>query len=275
MIDIDIKKVEEIIRHVAEVEVMPRFKNLQEGDISEKNGPTDLVTVADLASEKLFTKLLSEYLPDSLVVGEEAVFKDISVLDKLKENNPVWVIDPIDGTYNFSHGTENFGILLALVQGGITQYGWAFDALGNRMLSAKKGHGVFLNGEEIKLRNDKRDISEIILQGGGGQAEAFKDISRFFKEVINIRCSLHDFMNMLTGKADALLHINKVTPWDHAACCLMVEEAGGFIGLIDGENREAYNPTELKPAFLLAAQSEELWYKMHDKVFGKLKDRAA
>src|SRR5690242_20626479 len=110
---IDLEKVSAIIRHVSETEVMPRFNNLQKSEIREKH-PGDFVTVADEASEREFTKLLSGLLPGSLVVGEEAVSKDLSVLEKLKDDKPVWVIDPIDGTYNFSHGRSKFGILIAL-----------------------------------------------------------------------------------------------------------------------------------------------------------------
>ena len=120
MIDIDTAKIEQIIRHVSATEVMPRFNNLLESEIRQKN-PGDFVTVADEASERVFSKLLAEALPGSLVVGEEAVAKDLSVLDKLKGDQPVWVIDPIDGTYNYSHGSKKFGILISLMQSGVTQ----------------------------------------------------------------------------------------------------------------------------------------------------------
>ena len=92
---IDVQKVADILRHVSETEVMPRFKNLATGDIREKN-PGDFVTVADEASEKALSALLREYLPGSDVVGEEAVSKDESVLGKFNSGQPIWVIDVKD-----------------------------------------------------------------------------------------------------------------------------------------------------------------------------------
>jgi len=256
MKDIDSKKIEDIIRHVAATEVMPRWRNLQKHDIREK-GPGDLVTVADEASEKVFTKLLAEALPGSLVVGEEAVAKDRSVLERLKGDQPVWVIDPIDGTYNFSHGKEKFGILISLIQHGATQYGWAFDAAGNRMAIAQRGAGAFLNGERLRRPAcTATSLSQLCGRGGG----TGKLPPSTFREIYNQRCSLHDFMDFITGATDFITHTPKVTPWDHAACCLLAEEAGGYVAM--NETEIPYDPTLHGPAMLLVAPDKEWWHKL-------------
>jgi fructose-1,6-bisphosphatase/inositol monophosphatase family enzyme len=267
MPDIDVKKIESIIRHVAATEVMPRFNNLQQSEIREKN-PGDFVTIADEASERVFTKMLHDLLPGSLVVGEEAVAKDLSVLDKLKDDKPVWVIDPIDGTYNFSHGRSKFGILIALVQNGVTQYGWAFDAPGNRMAVAQKGAGAFLDGKRLKIDCKATEMKQLVGQAGGGQAWHFDPVRASFKEIVNFRCSLHDYMNFITGDADFVVHVNKVTPWDHAAANLLATEAGGYTAL--DEKGIAYDPTRYGPAFMLTAPSREWWEKLHPVLYPKL-----
>ncbi len=255
MIDIDTAKIEQIIRHVAATEVLPRFKNLKESDIREKS-PGDLVTIADEGSERALTKLLQEALPGSLVVGEEAVAKDITVLNKLKGSQPVWVIDPIDGTYNFSHGSEKFGILISLVQDGVTQYGWAFDAPGNRMAAARRGAGTFINGVRIKIECNATDMKQMSGRCGGSAR-----IPRApFKEMINQRCSLHDFMDFLTGAADFIAHAPKVTPWDHGATCLLASEAGGHVAM--NEVDTPYDPTLLGPTLLLVAPDRDWWEKL-------------
>ena len=269
MLDIDTKKIEQIIRHVSDTEVMPRFNNLASGDIREKN-PGDFVTIADEASEKVFTKLLSEALPGSLVVGEEAVSKDLNVLKKFAEGKPVWVIDPIDGTYNFSHNRSKFGILIALVQNGVTQYGWAFDAPGNHMLSAQKGKGAFIDGKKLNIKCDKQDNKEIIVQAGGAQGWHFDPIRPLFGEVLNFRCAMHDFMNFVTGGCDVIVHTNKVTPWDHAANVLIAEEAGAYIAVNDGR---AYDPAEYGPAFLMATASKEWWERLYPVMQPIIKER--
>jgi len=255
MTDIDTAKIEAIIRHVAETEVAPRFKNLQKSDVREK-GPGDLVTVADEASERAFTKLLAEALPGSLVVGEEAVSKDITVLDKLKGSQPVWVIDPIDGTYNFAHGNEKFGILISLVQNGITQYGWAFDVCGNRMAAAEKGAGTFLDGKRLTVACTATDMKQMVGRGGGSG----KPLLSPFKALINQRCSLHDFMDFLTGAANFIAHAPKVTPWDHAAACLLAHEAGGYVAM--NAEEIPYDPTLYGRALLLVAPDREWWQKL-------------
>lgn len=255
MTDIDTGKIEQIIRHVAATEVMPRFKNLQKSDVREK-GPGDLVTVADEASERAFAKLLAEALPGSLVVGEEAVSKDITVLNKLKDSQPVWVIDPIDGTHNFAHGSEKFGILISFVQNGITQYGWAFDVCGNRMAVAKKGAGTFLDGKRLKISCKATEMKQMTGRGGGSE----KTLLSPFKKMFNQRCSLHDFMDFITGAADFIAHAPKVTPWDHAAACLLAQEAGGYVAMNAAEI--PYDPTLYGPALLLVAPDKEWWEKL-------------
>lgn len=267
MIDIDIKKIESIIRHVAATEVLPLYNNLQKSDIREKN-PGDFVTVADEASEKAFTALLGEALPGALIVGEEAVSKDKAVLERLKEDKPVWVIDPIDGTYNFSHGKKEFGILIALVQKGVTQHAWAYDVPGDRMAVARRGGGAFLDGRRINISCHATDLKQLTGQGGGAYAEFFAPVKPFFKDIINIRCSLHDYMNFLTGVSDFVVHANKVTPWDHAAVSLLTEEAGGYIAM--DENGIPYDPTRFGPAFMLAAPDREWWVKLHAVLYPKL-----
>lgn len=264
---IDVDKVADIVRHVAATEVMPRFKNLRQSEIREKH-PGDFVTVADEAAEKLLTQLLQDLLPGSLVVGEEAVAKDRSVLDRLQGDQPVWVIDPIDGTYNFAHGRSKFGILIALVQNGVTQYGWAFDVPGNRMAIAQKGAGTFLDGKRLTIACKATEMKHLVLQAGGAQGWHFDPVRPLFKEVVNFRCSLHDFMSLITGEADCIVHVNKATPWDHAAAVLLADEAGGYTAL--GPEGAAYDPAYYGPAFMLTTPSAEWWRKLNEVLYPKL-----
>jgi fructose-1,6-bisphosphatase/inositol monophosphatase family enzyme len=92
-----------------------------------------------------------------------------------------------------------------------------------------------------------------------------------FREVLNFRCALHDFLNFVTGGSDVIVHANKVTPWDHAANILIAEEAGAFIALND--NTEAYTPSRYGPAFLMATPSKEWWDELYPQIYPKLKER--
>ncbi|MDD9901541.1 MAG: inositol monophosphatase [Alphaproteobacteria bacterium] len=258
MIDVDVKKIDDIIRHVAKTEVLPRHKNLKEGDFREKN-PDDFVTIADEESERVLTELLAEALPGSIVVGEEAVAKNPAVLEHLSGDAPVWVVDPIDGTYNFLHGRRYFGILVALVHKGETLYGWGYDVPGDRMAFARRGGGAFLDGTPLQVTCSAANMGELRGVAGGAQPWHFKGVSKHVDSVINLRCSLHDFLHFLTGEVDFILHVGVSKPWDHAAGCLIVEEAGGYVAVKDGD---PYSPLLHERAFILTAPSREWWEEM-------------
>lgn len=264
MKDIDTGKVADIIRHVSAQEVMPRFKNLQKSDIREK-GPGDFVTIADEAAEKMLSQLLQDILPEATIVGEESVTKDTSVLGRLTDDKPVWVIDPIDGTTNFSEGNENFGILVSLVQNGVTQYGWAFDVPGNRMAIAQKGAGAFLDGRRLALNCKATNLHQMVGQGDGAPAAHFDPVRSLFKNIVKSRCALHDYMNLVTGQSDFIVYVERVTPWDHAANNLIAQEAGAYIAM--DEKGAAYNPADYRPAFMLAAPTKEWWQRLHASLY--------
>ena len=259
MQNIDTTRVADIIRQVAQTEIMPRFKNLKQSDIREKN-PGDLVTVADEAAEKALTRMLQEALPGALVVGEEAVSADPSVLERLKDDKPVWIIDPVDGTTNFSKGSEKFGVLVALVQNGVTQYGWAFDAAGDRMAIAQKGAGAFMNGEKIFVACDAGEMSDLVIQYDGAPASHVAAVRPLFRDMRRQGCCLHDHMDFLTGAVNSVVYFDRVMPWDHAAVNLLTQEAGGYVALDEGA---PCDPTRYGRAFMLAAPDKDRWQKLH------------
>ena len=100
----DSQRVAELMRETAAAELVPRFRNLAEGDIREKR-PGDVVTVADIASEQRLAVGLARILPGVPVVGEEAVEKDPGLVELIaRPGERCWVVDPLDGTSNFSEG---------------------------------------------------------------------------------------------------------------------------------------------------------------------------
>ncbi|MDH3738987.1 MAG: inositol monophosphatase, partial [Alphaproteobacteria bacterium] len=98
---VDVDKVTQLLRQVAADIILPRHQKLGADDISEKDHG-ELVTVADTETEKWLSVELANLLPGSCVVGEEAAYADPRVFERLADADPVWVIDPIDGTHNFT-----------------------------------------------------------------------------------------------------------------------------------------------------------------------------
>ena len=142
---VDREAVAALIRQVAAVEILPRFRNLKEGDMRQKS-PGDFVTIADESAELALTPGLLRILPGSVVVGEEATAKNPAVLNALAGAAPVWVVDPIDGTGNFASGKEGFVSMLALILADDVLASWIYHPVSGQMTIAAKGAGVTIDG---------------------------------------------------------------------------------------------------------------------------------
>jgi len=133
-----------LMRTVAEQAVLPRFGNLAAHEVHEKE-PGDPVTIADREAEQLLEAGLSAICPGARVIGEEACAGNPALLDQASDGL-VWIVDPIDGTANFSAGNPPFGIMIALLADGETQASWIYDPLSRRLCHAVRGGGAFVDG---------------------------------------------------------------------------------------------------------------------------------
>ena len=107
-------QIRDLLRRTAKTEIMPRFQNLSAQDVSTKSRDDDLVTKADLASEAMITAELQNLFPHAVVVGEEVISKQPFLRTQMADHEICFVIDPIDGTWNFANGIPLFGIILFL-----------------------------------------------------------------------------------------------------------------------------------------------------------------
>jgi len=258
MIDVDVNKVSEIILECVENVIMPHYQNLRSGEIEEK-APNDYVTVADKESEKFLTAKLTALLPDSIVLGEESVAADKSVLNRIKEHKPVWIIDPIDGTRHFIEGDRRWGVLLALSFENETQYGWIYDAIEKRMITVAKGKGVFV--EDKKVDNIFKSSDNLADLKIGCHGPLFyndnlsKDLKQF-KSVSENFCSVEHLSDFILGKSvDILAGLGKVNSWDNAAGFLAIEELGGCLLLSDGSS---YKPSFAERDLWVASANKEI-----------------
>lgn len=263
----DTARVAAIIRDVAVTVVLPHFRTLAPGDISEKTGPLDLVTIADVASEKALSARLAELVPGSLIVGEEAVSADPALLDRLDGDAPVWVIDPIDGTFNFASGNPLFGMIVAYVHKGRTLAGWIHDPVRDRTAIGVAGQGVTVDGQAARLAPlpaDFKDAAGVLSRRycPVEWAARIEAKAAAFAKAPQSVCSAQEYFALLTGEAQ-FSYYNKVMPWDHAAGSMMVAEAGGVASFLDGT---AYQPGERR-ANLLVASSRAGWDRIDAFVF--------
>ena len=105
-----------LLQEVAAEIVTPRFRSLAAHEVMEKN-PGDLVTVADRESELAIAARLQDAYPDALIVGEEAVSADPSILQKTADADHWFTVDPIDGTKNFVNGSPDHALMVAEMRG--------------------------------------------------------------------------------------------------------------------------------------------------------------
>ncbi len=234
--------VEELLRHVAEQEILSRFNKLQPEDIHRKSERGDLVTTADLEAENRISDGLLKLVPDSVVVGEEGAFKSPEVLDKMGGDQAVWVVDPVDGTGNFAKGKACFAVMCALVEGGETQMGWILDPIAGACITTRKGQGTYLEGQRLTINAAALGVASMTGSVGEGiQRRLAKKPAKIRPErLLRYRCVGREYMDLVLGKLHFALYGGKMMPWDHAAGNLMVTESGGFARTIEG--KQAYSP---------------------------------
>jgi histidinol-phosphatase len=193
------------------------------------------VTEADLAIENVLRKAIGETYPEDSVVGEEGGAAERTQSDRR------WIIDPIDGTKNFRRGIPVFATLVALEEAGSIVVGVvSAPALRTRWYARKSG-GAFRDGNKISVSKVK-DVSFAEICSGGvgtiaqeGLAEKFDDLC---KKAARHRAFGDFWGHMLVAQGSMDVMVDPVVDlWDLAALKVIVEEAGGTMTSLSGEDR--------------------------------------
>lgn len=235
----DLTDVEEAVRKAAAAEIMPRFRQLAAHEIVEKNGPHDLVTVADRLAEEHLTASLTALLPGSVVVGEEAVHASPGILGALRGDDPVWIVDPVDGTRQFVHGDPGFATLVCLAHRGELLASWTYAPALDLMATARRGGGARLGGVPLHAGSPEpgRDLEVAISHYDFTTAAEKHALSPLRTDGVLPRpCGSAglEYLHIAQGSLDALA-FSWENAWDHAAGLLLVAEAGGASATLAGE----------------------------------------
>lgn len=266
--DIDTDQVADLLRRVATTEILPRFRNLKEGDTRQKS-PGDFVTIADESAELAITPQLKALLPGSVVVGEEATAKAPELMQALAGKEPVWVVDPIDGTGNFAAGKEGFVSMLALIQGDDILASWIHHPVSGEMTIAKKAAGVTIDGRTAPPFGAPTSAPQGVLaygqRGVPGIAQMVDRRRTSVTQVKSSRAAGIDYVRMAKGEID-FTFFSGIMPWDHAPGALIVRELGGHVGYIRAD--ENYRPSlALSAAGVLSAKNHGIWRDIHHRLF--------
>ncbi|GAB3350962.1 inositol monophosphatase family protein [Chromohalobacter beijerinckii] len=259
----------EIVRDAAKTEILPRFRNLSEGAIRSKSAPDDLVTDADQGAERMMTAAIRELLPEATVIGEEAVAEGSASLDDIADAELALIIDPVDGTWNFARGLNQFGVILAATSFGETIFGLLYDPMADDWIVARHGEGAWFgrpDGTQRQLQvSDTDKFDEMV---GSTSIRLFAKPQQYqlaatfpdFQRMMAFGCACHEYRTMAFGFVDFML-TGKLMPWDHAAGLMIHAEAGGYSALLDGT---PYQPT-IHQGKVLAASSHAHWEQLREK----------
>ncbi len=205
--------------------------------IAEK-GINDFVTNIDLACEKEIIEIIQKNYPEHGILGEES-----GVIEGSEDIT--WIIDPIDGTLNFTRGYPSFAISIAVKNKEHIENVAIYDPMLQELFTATKGEGAQLNERKIRVSN-KQSIKGTLLatsfpfRGLKDNAvtsylKQFKDI---FSKCANIRQSgsaVLDLAYVAAGRLDAYWD-SGLKPWDMAGGSLLIREAGGYISDFSGKS---------------------------------------
>lgn len=257
-----LKQLEKIVRESAQAEIMSRYNQV---DFTMKQDGSFLTEADTSMQSAMINKLRADY-PEYEILGEEmSAQEQQALLDTNKEG--LWILDPLDGTNNFSSGVPIFSVSIALIKNKQVELGIVYDPVHDECFAAERGKGAWLNDKPLTLKTSRSEIKQCIAQ---------IDLKRLTPELAGKIASEHVFSSQRNFGSGALdwcwiaadrsqiyVHGGQKL-WDHAAGQLILKEAGGVVSNFAGET--AFD-LSLKPLSVVAAVSTDLHQQMMQRYF--------
>ena len=195
----------------------------------------DLVSEVDRASEAAIIDTIRTAYPDHAILAEES--------GATGQSEYVWVIDPLDGTTNFLHGFPQYAVSIGVLHKGVLTHGVIYDPTRNDLYTASRGRGAFLNDRRMRVSRRIKLIDTLI--GTGFPFRMFEHLDAYIgimKELMAKTAGIRrpgaaalDLAAVAAGRYDGFWEIG-LSPWDMAAGALMILEAGGLVGDLQGND---------------------------------------
>jgi len=202
---------------------------------SEYKGPNDIVTAADLAAEKAIITVLEQAFPTHSIYSEETG-------SVARNSDYTWIIDPLDGTTNFTCGIARFSVAIALQKVDALEVAVVYNPLTEQLYSAQAGQGAFYNGEPLSVDGHTTDLQKAVITMSRGTSPEEKKrhgqlYARMLPAVRSIRVlnsAALDGVGVASGRLVA--HINNgCNYYDYAAPALIAQEAGALVTTFTNE----------------------------------------
>lgn len=232
--------------------------------VISKEGRANFVTAGDLASEKAVLEVIKSNFTEDVVLSEETESEfgreELLSLDRL------WVVDPIDGTNNFRNQRYYSCVSLGYVEKGVVKAGAVYDFYHDELFHAEKGKGAFLNGKLISVGEQEDLYQGTISTDNSYVSEETRNNLELLMKIDPVPFVLMKgsaalmLCDVAAGRTDLYFH-TVLKPWDVAAGFLIVEEAGGVMRGLNGEDINFLSPT-------VVAGNERLVGQFVEKVRG-------
>jgi myo-inositol-1(or 4)-monophosphatase len=220
-------------------------------------GEIDLVTEADLASEKLIIDRIQSHYPRHAILAEES---GEAAGAGETQSDWKWIIDPLDGTTNYAHGYPCFCVSIAVARGGEIQIGVIYDPLRDEVFAAERNVGAMLNERPVKVSAIEDLNKAIVCTGFPYNVRELPQFLRHFTNFTNFTnhsqavrrdgSAALDLAYVACGRFDGFWE-DGLKAWDVAAGVLLIEEAGGRITDFAGDPLDIYTPKVLASNGLL------------------------
>ena len=218
-------------------DIIRRYTNKVENLRIHNKDENDFVTEVDRQAEQVIVSALKKAYPEHAILGEESGRHDDS--DAAYQ----WIIDPLDGTTNFIYGMPHFAVSIALKERGRLLVGVVYDPLKDEMFAAARGDGATLNNRKVRV--SARPSLHNALLGTGVPFRKDQDLELYLR---SMRALLPDTAGMrrpgsaaldlayvACGRFDGFWEFG-LNEWDMAAGALLIQEAGGLVGDLNGGN---------------------------------------
>ncbi len=211
-------------------------------EIRQKAGQEkNLVTEIDKRSEEIVIDIIRKHYPQHDILAEE------SGSAKGRASDYRWVIDPLDGTTNFTHGFPAFCVSIGLEVKGELLAGAIYDPNADEMFTAEKGKGAFLNGKRIHVSQVSSLRQSLMITGfpynvADNPNHAIEHFVNFVLDAQGVRrmgSAAMDLAYVAAGRCEGFWEVS-LNPWDMAAGGLLVMEAGGKLSDFSGKPFSIY-----------------------------------
>lgn len=210
-------------------------ESLRHGSI-EKHGKIgrDYATIGDLQAQKTIIAALESAFPTIPIVAEEQ--KDPQITSE-----EFFVIDPIDGTWIYANGFDEWGVTAAYVKNGRPQVGVIYQPVKDDLVKVVRGEGCLINDSLVQSLLQSKDLGEVIINVDINNKTQPEQLERWLIPLAQqslscraISAAIAAVVEVLQGRSGAYINLHGANIWDFAAGALAIEEAGGCVIAPDG-----------------------------------------